>query len=174
VALYGVLRFLSEYAAHSGLASLQIGWMRQIGWRVPERYELPLFAKSPMDFWRRWNTYVRVWLERYVFLPVSVRAARTSKSRAAQAVAALTVMIASGLLHDGYLLAARQIASTRLTQLFFAVGLVAIVWRVAGAAASALRARLTGAPVRWFDASAAVTARVCMALGLTTAGVLWW
>ncbi len=55
---FGLLRLLLEYFQHSGLASLQIGLLRQLGYELPERYMWPLAARDPLDFFRRWNTYV--------------------------------------------------------------------------------------------------------------------
>jgi hypothetical protein len=69
--LYGQL--LGTYASHSAVASLQIGAMGLLGWRLPERYRYPLFATSPLDLWRRWNIYLGHWLQRYVFLPLALR-----------------------------------------------------------------------------------------------------
>jgi len=174
VALHGVLRLLTRYAAHSGLASLQIGLTRCAGWQVPERYDFPLLARSPMDFWRRWNTYVRVWLEAYVFLPLATAVARRSRSRAAQAVVAFSVLVASGLLHDGYLFAGEHVASTRFTRLFLAAGLVALLWRLGGGVSTALRARLAGVPARRYDVTVFVTSHLLMASGLAAAALKLW
>jgi len=49
--LLGLLRFLAAYASHSGLASIQLGLLRQTGYRAPERYRYPFLAISPSDFW---------------------------------------------------------------------------------------------------------------------------
>jgi hypothetical protein len=55
-AALGAALFAQTYARHSGLASIQIGLTRQFGVRVPERYDWPILARNPLDFWRRWNT----------------------------------------------------------------------------------------------------------------------
>jgi D-alanyl-lipoteichoic acid acyltransferase DltB (MBOAT superfamily) len=64
------IRIASIYLAHTGLASLQIGMMRLLGYVVPERYERVLSARSPVEFWARWNMYVATWARLYVFMPV--------------------------------------------------------------------------------------------------------
>jgi len=171
LAALGALRFLAEYAAHSGLASIQIGLTRRVGWQVPERYDFPLLAKSPMDFWRRWNTYVRVWLEAYVFLGAATAVARRTRSRAAQILVAMVVLVASGLLHDGYTFAGELVASTHTTRLFVAAGLAALAWRVAGGISSRLRATLPGRAAGWYEASATVTSHVLLVSGLAAAMV---
>jgi D-alanyl-lipoteichoic acid acyltransferase DltB (MBOAT superfamily) len=65
------LLVFSEYFCQSGRASVEIGLMRSIGWKVPERYRLPFLSKSPADFWRRWNIYIGLWAKIYVFVPLS-------------------------------------------------------------------------------------------------------
>jgi hypothetical protein len=127
----GVARFLTSYAAHSGLASIQIGLMRHAGWTVPERYRYPLLSISPMDFWRRWNTYRRTWLEAYVFLPLARRLARSTHRRSAQVIAAVATLLASGLTHDLYTFAGRQSVTLRMSELFLAAGALLVVWRCA-------------------------------------------
>ena len=88
------------YCAHSGLASLQIGYMRCIGYRVPERYRYPIFATSPQDFWQRWNTWVGRWGYRYVFLPVGRNLARSWRGRSGAIAAVIATFVVIGVLHD--------------------------------------------------------------------------
>src|SRR5262249_49206419 len=113
---------------HSGLASLQIGYMRCIGYRVPERYRLPFLATSPQDFWRRWNTWIGRWGYRYVFFPTCRGLARSSIGRNSLAVAAIATFVVIGLLHDLGIYALRGIAmhappSLRMTFVFGVAGL---------------------------------------------------
>lgn len=68
-----LFQLYAQYLAHSSLASFQIGAMRLLGYDVPERYDYPFLARSPDDFWRRWNKYLGAWLLRYSFLPLSMR-----------------------------------------------------------------------------------------------------
>lgn len=128
---YAMLRFSTIYAAHSGLASIQIGMMRHVGWVVPERYRYPFLATSPFDFWRRWNTYLRTWLEAYVFLPLARHIARyRTRHPAGRIVAAVVTLLASGMLHDAFVLAGRHsLASVEAQSEFFLVaGVVLAVW----------------------------------------------
>ncbi|HKP61347.1 MAG TPA: hypothetical protein VJV78_31680 [Polyangiales bacterium] len=164
----GALRFLSEYAAHSGLASVQIGLMRLIGWHAPERYDYPLLSTSPMDFWRRWNSYVRVWLEAYVFLPWSLAAARRTRSRLAQVGVALGTLLVCGCLHDLYILGGRQRIDLHFTGLFLAGGVVLGLWRLS----SLLFARLPlrGRARMFVDAA---LPRMCMAAVFVVASLVW-
>lgn len=94
--------YLKLYAAHSCLASIQIGLMRLIGYRVPERYHYPFLATSPLDLWQRWNIWVSHWLQRYIFYPVSLHLARSDGwiSRAAKPMGVAATFLAIGALHD--------------------------------------------------------------------------
>lgn len=129
---YAVLRFLLEYARHAGLASLQIGALRQLGHAVPERYRLPILARNPLDFWQRWNTYVAGWLSRYVFAELVSRLART-RSRGRTMTYALSVLgtfMALGLLHD----VAPYFAGTGRVGLgvaaFLVMGTIVVAWTI--------------------------------------------
>jgi hypothetical protein len=123
----GGLRFLIEYAVHSGLASIQIGFMRLIGYTIPERYNYPLLATSPLDFWRRWNTYVSGWLGKYVFLPLT-RRFQHRFSHFSKAAALLLTFLASGLLHEVYSYSANLKGTTTRLQLFAASGFIVLLW----------------------------------------------
>jgi hypothetical protein len=171
---YGVVRFLSLYAAHSGLASIHIGLMNQLGWRVPERYCYPLAATSPMDFWRRWNTYVRLWLEAYVFLPIARGVARKNRGRAGQAAAAMTTLLVSGLIHDAYVFAGRQtFAGFQMTQIFLGASLLLVVWRLAAAVGRMFRERFEPRALTWFDLATTLISRVALAAALVGAAIEW-
>ncbi len=141
---FGALRFLLEYGRQSGLASLQIGMMRQIGYDLPERYRFPLLATDPMDFWRRWNTYVNGWLFRYVFWPVANRYRRhglTWRLPAAQAVAFLVTFVVIGALHDAYAYAVAFDSDGGWLRAFSAVGVVVVIWMAVARGAKRLLAR---------------------------------
>jgi hypothetical protein len=128
---FGVSRFLLEYGRQSGLASLQIGMMRQLGHEIPERYRWPIAARNPLDFWQRWNTYVSGWLLRYVFWPVTFRYRGNGRSWrlvAAQAGGILATFVSIGLLHDMYMYAVGFDATARSLRAFSAVGLVVVCW----------------------------------------------
>jgi D-alanyl-lipoteichoic acid acyltransferase DltB (MBOAT superfamily) len=138
VAAYALLALLVEYGQQSGLASIYIGLMRQLGYVIPERFDYPLFARSPADFWRRWNTYVGMWLLRYTFVPLALRlrrrtsALREPSSKAVmllgQAVAFIATFAIGGLLHDAYSYAVTFRIGTRALQTFVFAGAVAVVW----------------------------------------------
>jgi hypothetical protein len=173
--LYGMTGFFTVYAAHSGLAHIHIGLMRQIGWAVPERYRYPLLSTSPFDFWRRWNTYVRVWLEAYVFLPLARKVSRKTKLRSAQVAAAVATLAASGALHCAVTFAGRQnLAALKLeAEFFLAAGVLLAVWRIAAFLGNAVQARLDPLYARRFAVVAGLSARLGVATALVAATIEW-
>jgi hypothetical protein len=93
------------YLGHSGRASFQIAGMRMLGFAVPERYHYPFLARSPLDIWQRWNTYLGTWLQRYVFSPLATvwtrRCARAGAIPAwPKAAAVVVAFAASGIAHE--------------------------------------------------------------------------
>jgi hypothetical protein len=150
ILLQGPLRLTQFYLAHSGLAHVQIGLMRQLGHRVPECYEWPLFATSPKDFWSRWNTYVGSWVRLYVFLPLALRIGRLTRARAPRlrgaALALSTVLsfLCIGFLHDVYKMAQIHQPYFLVTAWFTANGLLVVVWE--GAAFALKRRHIGGLP----------------------------
>jgi hypothetical protein len=119
-----VLRILVEYCAHAGLASVQIGFMRLLGYPLEERYDRPLAALNPADFWRRWNTYVGRWAQRYVMTPVA-RAARRhglASAGSASALGLLAAFACVGLLHDYATFVSRAVLTPGATTMFVLQG----------------------------------------------------
>jgi hypothetical protein len=87
------------YLGHSGLASIQIGLMRVSGYNVGERYRYPFLARSPSDFWRRWNVYVGSWARHYLFLPAARSIPGAVDRRARVFGAVVGTFVAVGALH---------------------------------------------------------------------------
>ena len=73
------------------------------GYDVPERYHWPLLARSPMEFWRRWNMYIGAWARRYVFTPLALALRRRHHGwpgAVRQSVVVLSTFALIGLAHD--------------------------------------------------------------------------
>ena len=98
----GLVFFVARYSALSGIASVQLGAMRLLGWEIPERYDMPFLARSPSEFWRRWNTYLTGWFQRYAFVPLVRHAGRVFAldRRITTPLAAMATLIIVGLYHD--------------------------------------------------------------------------
>jgi hypothetical protein len=134
VHIAAAVMFLSIYATHAGLASMRIGLMGVGGYSVPECYVRPMWATSPLDFWNRWNTYMREWARAYVYLPCigRLRANRLLRSRVrlVTCAAVVTTFAVVGLLHDVY----RDVTShaRRLdgTLFFLAMGCICVSWEI--------------------------------------------
>src|SRR5262249_9207892 len=130
--LHGLLRVAAEYSLQSGLASVQLGMLRQFGYQIPERFRYPLMAQDPLDFWRRWNMYVGSWIRRYVFLPMALRLRRGTHLPAglAKAAAFLAAFVVIGFLHDAFVYTSSFQPSLRGAYWFVGAGLSVIAWRI--------------------------------------------
>lgn len=129
--------FSASYLGHSGLASLRICYMNLAGYTVPECYRCPLLAKSPREFWQRWNVWVTSWARRYLFLPMHIGLRRRITMRFmpfALVAAVLATFVGIGLLHDlpalltGLAEQTDHLPRLRGTILFAALGIFLLVW----------------------------------------------
>jgi len=144
VALVAANNIVALSMLHSGAASVQIGWMAMLGWRVPERYDWAILARSPLEFWQRWNTYLGAWLRSYVFMPIAMRWRRQNPRAPRPAMQSATILAtfgACGLLHDFGNYPATFELSVSWTVAFILAGWAVILWLAASAAARSLQKR---------------------------------
>jgi hypothetical protein len=170
--LYVTLQFLSVYCAHSGVAAVQIGCMRLVGYRVGERYVFPLLASDPADFWRRWNTYWGSWFRRYVFFPVANRVSRKYRRVGfAKAVALMATFASVGALHD--LSLGLEGAGLRVhgTAAFLGAGLTVLLWTGAKLAFRRLRVHGPRSVAHVTALAGGLVSRTCLWAFLV--GTLW-
>jgi hypothetical protein len=126
-----LLQLLTMYAAHSALAHANIAIMRFIGHVIPERYDYPLLATSPQDFWRRWNTYYGEWLRRYVFFAGALywgRRFKKAPSWTGRGLAVVLTFVTCGALHQT---AAYAQSGSRLWSMlvfFLLSGVALVLW----------------------------------------------
>ncbi|HVW28179.1 MAG TPA: hypothetical protein VHC69_22605 [Polyangiaceae bacterium] len=157
----GLVGVLTLHSMHSGLAHLQIGTMRQVGYILPERYKYPLLAVGAGDFWSRWNTYLGSWIRRYIFIPVAKRRV---------GLAAIPIaMIFSGLLHDLFVYLQTFSLVARFTPFFVATSAAMIIGRT---------------PERWLRSTRRASsifhvygrglARLLLLAGLVMSAMLWY
>lgn len=169
--LFGML--LVQYVGHAGLASFQIGAMGCLGRHLPERYHYPFLARDPLDLWRRWNTYLGLWLQRYVFYPLAVRWEQRwhrAPRDAGKAAAVMATFALCGLAHElaGY---ARSFTWPVGALLGFLVsGAAVVVWVVLGRLARGRAARSLPAALRplWRLTSTALTSTLLLLFGWVT------
>lgn len=57
------------YLNFSGYSDIAIGTGMLLGFRVPENFRNPYFAKNISDFWKRWHITLSSILKEYIFLP---------------------------------------------------------------------------------------------------------
>ena len=67
----GVLAFAGQiYGDFAGYTDMAIGLALLLGFRIPLNFNLPYFAVSPVDFWRRWHISLSSWLRDYLYIPL--------------------------------------------------------------------------------------------------------
>jgi hypothetical protein len=164
-----------QYFGHSGVASIQIGSMALLGFRAPERYHYPLFASSPADLWRRWNIYMGLWLQRYMFLPLALRWQRHAPRRPrdlGKAAAVVATFAVCGVAHEvaGYALSFAAPVGAALG--FTVCGICIVAWLAVARACWSLLARFRYAPSFAVRCAATVASRAAYCAVLVVFGWL--
>ncbi len=90
------LKALEIYAIVGGANDLMVAAFALAGYRVTDGFRYPIFARSVLDFWSRYNVWIHRWLKRHIFEPIGRRGRRP-------ALGILAVFAVSGLMHE-YLL----------------------------------------------------------------------
>jgi alginate O-acetyltransferase complex protein AlgI len=92
----GVFAFAIQiYADFSAYTDIARGSSRWLGLELTENFDHPYMARSPADFWRRWNISLSSWFRDYVYIPLG-------GSRSSEWIWARNVLITfllSGLWH---------------------------------------------------------------------------
>ncbi len=58
------------YCDFSGYSDMARGTARLLGFDIMLNFNLPYFAVSPSDFWRRWHISLSTWLRDYLYIPL--------------------------------------------------------------------------------------------------------
>ena len=58
------------YCDFSGYSDMAIGTARILGFKLMQNFNLPYFAKSISDFWRRWHISLSTWFSDYLYKPL--------------------------------------------------------------------------------------------------------
>jgi alginate O-acetyltransferase complex protein AlgI len=67
----GVFAFAIQiYADFSAYTDIARGTSRWLGFELTENFDHPYLARSPADFWRRWNISLSSWFRDYVYIPL--------------------------------------------------------------------------------------------------------
>jgi alginate O-acetyltransferase complex protein AlgI len=92
----GVFAFAMQiYADFSAYTDIARGTSRWLGFELTQNFSHPYMARSPSDFWRRWNISLSTWFRDYVYLPLGGSRAGTP----AWARNILLTFMLSGLWH---------------------------------------------------------------------------
>jgi len=68
VAIYAFA--IQIYCDFSGYSDIARGTAKLLGFNIMVNFKLPYFAKSPIDFWRRWHISLSTWLRDYLYIPL--------------------------------------------------------------------------------------------------------
>lgn len=68
LAIAAVLYSFQIYCDFSGYADMAIGSARIIGFKIMENFNLPYFALSFKEFWKRWHISLTSWFTEYVYI----------------------------------------------------------------------------------------------------------
>ncbi len=67
----GVIAFAFQiYGDFSGYSAIARGVANWLGFDLMTNFEMPYFAYSPSDFWRRWHISLSQWLRDYLYIPL--------------------------------------------------------------------------------------------------------
>jgi alginate O-acetyltransferase complex protein AlgI len=92
----GVFAFAIQISADfSAYTDIARGTSRWLGFELTENFDHPYLARSPADFWRRWNISLSTWFRDYVYIPLG--GSRGGSVRWARNV--LVTFLLSGLWH---------------------------------------------------------------------------
>lgn len=58
------------YCDFSGYSDIARGTAKLLGFDIMLNFNLPYFARSPSDFWRRWHISLSTWLRDYLYIPL--------------------------------------------------------------------------------------------------------
>lgn len=61
---------LQIYCDFSGYSDIARGLAKLLGFELMLNFNLPFFANSPADFWRRWHISLSTWLRDYLYIPL--------------------------------------------------------------------------------------------------------
>ena len=83
------------YCDFSAYSDIAIGAALILGFKIPQNFNKPYFATSPVDFWRRWHISLSTWLRDYLYIPLG----GNKKSKSRTYLNLLIVMFLGGLWH---------------------------------------------------------------------------
>jgi D-alanyl-lipoteichoic acid acyltransferase DltB (MBOAT superfamily) len=58
------------YGDFSGYSDVALGTAKLFGFRLRRNFAYPYFARTPVEFWRRWHISLSTWFRDYLFIPL--------------------------------------------------------------------------------------------------------
>jgi alginate O-acetyltransferase complex protein AlgI len=89
---------LFVYFDFSGYSDIAIGSARLAGFRIPENFNSPLTKSNLRHFWQSWHISLTRWVNRNVFVPLSMATRRETRA-ISYAVPVFATTIAIGIWH---------------------------------------------------------------------------
>ena len=86
---------LQIYGDFSGYSDIAIGTAHMLGFKLPENFNMPYFARNITEFWQRWHISLSTWLRDYLFLSLG----GSRKSRTKMSINLMITMTLCGLWH---------------------------------------------------------------------------
>lgn len=83
------------YCDFSGYSDIAVGLGRVLGYDLPQNFNLPYFARSLNEFWKRWHISLTSWFRDYVYIPLGGN--RVGKGQWLRNI--MAVFLFSGLWH---------------------------------------------------------------------------
>lgn len=68
--LAGLLFGIQIFCDFAGYSEIAIGTGKLFGFKIPENFKNPYFARNIGDFWRRWHISLMEWFRDYVYIPL--------------------------------------------------------------------------------------------------------
>jgi alginate O-acetyltransferase complex protein AlgI len=95
-ALIGVYAFAFQiYADFSAYSDIARGTARMLGFELSRNFDMPYFAATPSEFWRRWHISLSTWLRDYLYVPLGGNRLGPSRTY----VNLMVTMVLGGLWH---------------------------------------------------------------------------
>jgi len=83
------------YCDFSGYTDIARGLAKLMGFELRQNFNLPYFASSPQDFWRRWHISLSTWLRDYLYVPLG----GSRKGPRRTCINVMLTMVLGGLWH---------------------------------------------------------------------------
>jgi D-alanyl-lipoteichoic acid acyltransferase DltB (MBOAT superfamily) len=99
VAFATLLYAFQIYADFAGYTNMALGIALLFGYRLTQNFNLPYFAVSIPDFWKRWHISLTSWLTDYVYTPLTRQKKFKIKLFNLMMYSLLTTFIVSGFWH---------------------------------------------------------------------------